>query len=180
MGRTGTATLALCLSLMWPTVESSAESPADAIPQHVEAAFRGAMEMWAYREFWHLWEVSTGESRFPLTQNDFATLMEKGSTRPAAGRQVEDLRISVTSPQTALVVARIGLEDPQTNTTRPIVRSFLMYYQEGRWRPQLSDFLGLSTYSFPGQPVMGPVLLVAPCCPVRAPLPRAHRILVKP
>lgn len=165
---------------MWPTVGLSAESPADAIPQHVEAAFRGAMEMWAYREFWHLWEVSTGESRFTLAQNDFAALMEKGRTRLAAGRQIEDLRISLTSPRTALVDARIGLEDLQTNTTRPIVRSFLLYYQEGRWRPQLSDFLGLSTYSFPGQPVMGPVLLVAPCCPVRALLPHAHRIILKP
>lgn len=180
MGRTGTATLALCVSLLWPTVVSPAEAPADAIPQDVEAAFRGAMEMWAYREFWHLWEVSTSESRFPLTQNDFAALMEKGSTRPAAGRQVEDLRISVTSPQTALVVARIGLEDPQTNTTRPIVRSFLLYYQEGRWRPQLSDFLGLSTYAFPLQPTVGPVILFVPCCPVRVLVPRSDRILLRP
>jgi hypothetical protein len=56
------------------------------------------MEMWAYREFWRLWEVSTAESRVTMTQNDFAALMEKGSARPAAGRQVEDLRVSVTSP----------------------------------------------------------------------------------
>ncbi len=56
------------------------------------------MEMWAYREFWRLWELSTGESRVAMTQNDFAGLMEKGSARPAAGRQVEDLRVSVTSP----------------------------------------------------------------------------------
>lgn len=56
------------------------------------------MEMWAYREFWRLWELSTGESRVAMTQNDFAGLMEKGSARPAAGGQVEDLRVSVTSP----------------------------------------------------------------------------------
>jgi hypothetical protein len=59
------------------------------------------MEMWAYREFWRLWELSTGESRVTMTQNDFATLTEKGSARPAARRQVEDLRVSVTSPHVA-------------------------------------------------------------------------------
>ena len=173
-------TVALCLSAIWPPAGSSAEAPTDAAVRDVEAAFRGAMEMWAYHEFWHLWEMSTSESRFVITQNEFAAQMERGTARPAAGRRVEDLRVSVTSAQTALVVARIGLEDPQTNTTRPIVRSFLLYYQEGRWRPQLSDFLGLSAYTFPGQPAVGPVILVVPCCPVRGIPPRAHGIILKP
>lgn len=114
------ATLALCLSLMWPAVASSGEAPTEAVARDVEAAFRGAMEMWAYREFWHLWEVSTSESRFALTQ------------------------------------------------------------QEGRWRPQLPDFLGLSRYVFPLQPAMVPVILIAPCCPVRVLVPRSHRIILRP
>jgi hypothetical protein len=132
----------------------------------MEAAFREAMELWAYRQFWRLWEVSTSEGRFAVTQSDFAALMERGGARPAAGRQVEDLKISPTSPQTALVVARIGLEDRPSHPTLSVVRSFLLYFQDGRWRPQLSDFLGLASYSVPWQPLNGPVTLIVPGCPV--------------
>jgi len=88
------------------------------------------MEPWAFGEFRRLWEISSDESRFYYTQNDCAALMERGSARPAAGRRVEDLKVSVTSPQSAVVLARIGLEDP--NTTQPIVRSFLFCHELGR------------------------------------------------
>ncbi len=90
------------------------------------------MEPWAFGEFRRLWEISSDESRFYYTQNDCAALMERGSARPAAGRRVEDLKVSVTSPQSAVVLARIGLEDRNTHTTLPIVRSFLFCHELGR------------------------------------------------
>lgn len=160
------AGLVLSVVIVPPSAGESPYTPGNVASPDVEVAFREAIEMWAYREFWRLWDVSTGESRFYYTQDEFATLMERGNTRPAAGRQVEDLRISVTSPQSALVVARIGLEDPRTNTTQSIIRSFLFYYQDGRWRPQLSDFLGLASYAYPYQPLYGPLILTPPCCKV--------------
>ncbi len=156
--------LALCVGGTVPALGSSAGRPVQVIAQDVEIAFREAMELWAYGEFWRLWEISSDESRFYYTQNGFAALMERGSARPAAGRRVEDLKVSITSPQSAVVLARIGLEDP--NTTQPIVRSFLFYHEVGRWRPQLSDFLGLSSYTFPAQPPFGAAIVIAPCCPV--------------
>lgn len=180
MARAIGITLACWLGVMGPVAVASAEAPSEAVIRDVEAAFRGAMEMWAYREFWHLWEVSTRESRFAITQNEFAAQMDRGTARAAAGRRVEDLRISVTSPLTAMVLARIGLEDPRTNTTQSIVRSFLFHHQEGRWRPQLSDFLGLSTYVPPMRPIAGPVILLAPCCPVRVTGPRSHGPMTRP
>ena len=172
--------LVLSTSLGPAAFGSPAPAPTEEILRDVEAAFRGAVQMWAYREFWRLWEVSTRESRFTTSQDDFSVQMEKGSVRPAAGRQVEDLQVSITSPQTALVVARIGLEDPRSTTPQSVVRSFLFFHQDGRWRPQLSDFLGLSAYTFPAQPVPGPAILVVPCCPVRGIPHRAHRIIPKP
>jgi hypothetical protein len=152
MSRLVAVSLALYVSAVPPAPGAPAETPVEIIARDVETAFRDAMEMWAYREFWRLWEISTDESRFRYPQNDFAALMEKGNARPATGRRVEDLRISVMSPQTAVVLARIGIEDPNTNTIQSIVRSFLFYYESARWRPQLSDFLGLSSYTFPWQP----------------------------
>ncbi len=166
MSRLVAVSLALYVSAVPPAPGAPAETPVEIIARDVETAFRDAMEMWAYREFWHLWEISTDESRFRYPQNDFAALMEKGNARPATGRRVEDLRISVMSPQTAVVLARIGIEDPNTNTIQSIVRSFLFYYESGRWRPQLSDFLGLSSYTFPWQPPLGAAVIIIPCCHV--------------
>jgi hypothetical protein len=161
-----------------PTVAVAAQPPAEIVSRDVEAAFRSAMEMWAYREFWRLWEVSTSQSRFTTTQQEFAALMERGNTRPAAGRQIEDLRITPTSAETALVLARVGLEDPGTNTVRSLVRSFLFYYQDGRWRPQLSDFLGLASYTFPLPPVNSQAILVLPCCPGLLALPSSPKVII--
>ncbi len=190
------ALFALSVTLLGPVAGSLAVTPADII-RDVEYAFRDAMELWAYREFWRLWEVSTSQSRFYMSQNDFADVMERGTARPATGRRIEDLQVTATSPETATVLARIGLEDPGTNTTRSLVRSFLFYYEDGRWRPQLSDFLGLSSYFFPLQPYVGPgavfpsccpipvdprrppvVKPVAPCCSARSPSPGIQRMMV--
>ena len=154
----------LVLTLLGPAAGSLAASPMEVIARDVEFAFRDAMEVWAYREFWRLWEVSTSTSRFYMRQSEFADVMERGNARPAVGRRIEELRISVTSPETAMVLARIGLEDPGTNTIRSLVRSFLFYYEAGRWRPELSDFLGLSSYVFPLQPVVAPGIPSVPCC----------------
>jgi hypothetical protein len=112
----------------------------------VEAAFRDAIQMWSYREFWRLWDVSTSNSRFRFSQKEFAAQMEKGTTRPVAGGPIEDLRISMTTPQTALVTARIGVQ-VSSGRTQSVIRSFVFYYEEGRWRHELSDFLGLAYYS---------------------------------
>jgi len=170
------AVVGLSVTLLGPVTGSPAGTPAEVIARDVEFAFRDAMELWAYREFWRLWDVSTSKSRFYMSQSEFADLMERGNARPAAGRRIEDLQISATSPETAVVLARIGLEDPGTSTPRSLVRSFLFYYEEGRWRPQLSDFLGLSSYSFPLQPFAGPGILIAPCCPIPAVPPKLPKI----
>lgn len=163
----------LLLTLFGPVAGSLAASPPEGIARDVEIAFRDAMELWAYREFWRLWEVSTSTSRFYMSQSEFADVMERGTTRPAVGRRIEELRISATSPESAVVLARVGLEDPGTTTIRSLVRSFLFFYEDGRWRPHLSDFLGLSSYAFPLQPVVAPGILSLPCClvPVVPPKP---------
>ncbi len=170
------AVVGLSVTLLGPVTGSPAGTPAEVIARDVEFAFRDAMELWAYREYWRLWDVSTSQSRFYMSQRDFADLMERGNARPATGRRIEDLQISATSPETAVVLARIGLEDPGTSTPRSLVRSFLFYYEEGRWRPQLSDFLGLSSYSFPLQPFAGSGIFIAPCCPIPVVPPKLPKI----
>jgi hypothetical protein len=166
----------LMLTLLGPATGSLAVSPMEVIVRDVEFAFRDAMELWAYREFWRLWELSTSRSRFFMNQSDFADQMERGNARPAVGRRIEELHVSATSPETAVVLARIGLEDPGTNTVRSVVRSFLFSYEDGRWRHELSDFLGLSSYFFPEQPLIGPGIVGVPCCLVPGIPPKPHPV----
>jgi hypothetical protein len=176
VSRIAAALLALSVTLLGPAAGSLAVTPPEVIARDVEFAFRDAMELWAYRQFWRLWEVSTSQSRFYMSQAEFADLMERGKARPAVGRRIEELQITATSPERAAVLARIGLEDPGTNTTRSLVRSFLFYYEDGRWRPHLSDFLGLSSYYFPLQPWAGPGVVFPPCCPVPVAPPKPRHI----
>jgi len=178
VSRIAAALFALSVTLLGPVAGSLAVTPADMIARGVESAFREAMELWAYKQFWRLWELSSSQRRYYMSQTEFADLMERGKARPAAGRRIEDLQVTATSPETAAVLARIGLEDPGTNTTRSLVRSFLFYYEDGRWRPQLSDFVGLSSYYFPLQPFVGPGVLFPPCCPIPVVPPKPP--IVKP
>jgi hypothetical protein len=178
LSRIAAALFVLSVMLLGPAAAVPAAMPPEVIARDVEFAFRDAMELWAYRQFWRLWEVSTSRSRFYMSQREFADVMERGNARPAAGRRIEDLQITATSPETAAVLARIGLEDPGTNTTRSLVRSFLFYYEDGRWRPELPDFLGLSSYSFPLQPFAGSAIVFPPCCPIRVVPPKPP--IVKP
>jgi len=134
----------------------------------VETAFLQSMDQWAYRQFWTLWESGTSESRLAMTRDEFTLKMERGKSRPAIGQRVEDTEITLTSPDTALVLALLGLEDPGSSSVQFLERSFVFRYQDGRWRPQLSDFLGLAAYSIP-QPTYIPGNIPIPCCPRRHP-----------
>jgi hypothetical protein len=180
MSRIAAALFVLSVTLLVSRTGFPAVTPTEVIVRDVEYAFRDAMELWAYREFWRLWDVSTSQSRFYMSQREFADRMERGNARPAIGRRIEDLHVTATSPETAVVLARIGLEDPGSTTTRSLVRSFLFSYEDGRWRPQLSDFLGLSSYYFPLEPFSGPGIFFAPCCriPVVPPKPPAMKPVV--
>jgi len=142
------AALFMSIGVLAAALNSTAQPTTEDTARQVEYAFREAMQAFAYREFWRLWDISTRESRLRFTQKDFEAAMEKGGNRPAAGGQVEDLSIKVTSPHAALVTARITLEHPlpvYPQPSRIVVRSFVFSYEDGRWRPHLSDFLGLSS-----------------------------------
>jgi hypothetical protein len=115
-----------------------------------------------------LWESGTSESKLAVTRDEFTLKMERGKSRPAVGQRVEETEITLTSPDTALVLALLGLEDPGSSSVQLLQRSFIFRYQDGRWRPQLSDFLGLAAYSIP-QPTYIPGNVPVPCCPRHQP-----------
>jgi hypothetical protein len=144
----GRVTVGLALSqiIMLPIVGLAAQPSPETVIPHVETAFQRTMDFLSYRDYSRLWEASTPRSRSNFTEDGFAAQMEKGMAQLAAGRPIEDIKVSLTSPQTALVSVRIGLEHKQCKAwgTQSFARSFLFFYEEGSWRPQLSDFLALA------------------------------------
>jgi hypothetical protein len=144
------------------------QSSPESLGLQVETAFLQSMDQWAYRQFWTLWESGTREGRLAVTRDQFTLKMEQGKSRPAIGQRVEDTEVTLTSPDTALVLALLGLEDPGTSSVQFLERTFVFRYQDGRWCPQLSDFLGLAAYSIP-QTTYIPGNIPVPCCPRRHP-----------
>ena len=139
---------------------SAAGSPQDTA-QEAEAAFRSAMEAWAYEEYWRLWDMGSSASRTTLPREEFTDRMRRGNTRPAAGKQVETIQVISSSPDSALVTVRFGLEDKRRPWAESTDRPFLLKLEDGRWKVNLWDFVGLASY-FPPEFFPGPPLLVPP------------------
>jgi hypothetical protein len=142
------------------------------VSQEAEAGFRSAMEAWAYEEYWRLWDMGARTSRAALSQGDFTERMRAGTTRPAAGKQVEAIQAIPTSPDAAVVYVRFGLEDKRRPWEESTERSFLLLLEDDRWRVNLWDFVGLANY-FPPAYVPEQPLIVPPPRPPR-PRERMH------
>jgi hypothetical protein len=118
------------------------------------------MEAWAYDEFWRLWDMGSSASRAALSQAAFTDRMRAGTTRPAAGKQVEVIQGIPNSPDTALVYVRFGLEGKRRLRAESTDRMFLLRLEDGRWAVNLWDFVGLAYYFppeyLPEQPLVFP------------------------
>lgn len=139
----------------------TAQSAPEQLAQEAETAFRSAMEAWAYEEYWRLWEMGTRPSRSALPRQDFTDRMRRGNTRPAAGKQVEEMQVNSSASDSVLVSVRFGLEDRRRAFTDSVARPFLLRLEEGRWKVSLWDFVGLAYY-FPPDFVLPPPLVTPP------------------
>jgi hypothetical protein len=148
-------------ALFLPRTTEGAPATPEAVVQEAEAAFRSAMEAWAYDEFWRLWDMGSNASRATLSQADFTDRMRAGTTRPAAGKQVEAIRVTLQSPDLAMVYVRFGLEDRRRPWAESTERPFFLRFEDGRWTVNLWDFVGLASY-FPLDATPIPPLFVPP------------------
>jgi len=133
-------------SVLLQTVPGAATLTPDDVAQEAEAAFRSAMEAWAYDAYWRLWDMGSTASRAAMSQGDFTDRMRAGTTRPAAGKQVEAIQVVPSSPDTAVAYVRFGLEEARGSLEETTDRSFLLRLEDGRWTVNLWDFVGLAYY----------------------------------
>ncbi len=131
------------------------------VAQEAETAFRSAMEAWAYDQYWRLWDMGSSASRAALSREQFSERMQSGNSRPAAGKQVEAIRVVSRSPDSATVQVRFGLEDKRRPWAESTDRPFFLKLEDGEWKVSLWDFVGLANY-FPPEFFQGRPLSVPP------------------
>lgn len=150
--------------LLWRAPSPMAGSTPQGVAQEAEAAFRSAMQAWTYGEYWRLWDMGSSASRAALSREEFTARMRRGNTRPAAGKQVEALAVTSSAPDFALLDVRFGLEDTRRPWAENTGRPFVLRLEDGGWKVNLWDFVGLANY-FPPDVFPGPPRIVPPARP---------------
>ena len=153
MGLTRRISICLLFSLL---ATSGAAPQSHAPPQDpdiAERACRSAINSWSYGEYGRLYRMGTQQSRAALSERDFAEEMEKVGRKPGLHVKIVEVRLTGAF---ALVKAEVALEPgkvaPYHSGRPPIPRAteeiiqVMLAYQEGDWRINLHQFVGLSRY----------------------------------
>jgi len=140
----------LVLGFLFLAVPGESVAPFDAfiVARDAETAFRNFMEFWAYDQHWRMWEMGNEASRIAWKQNEFTDRMRRSGINPAAGKQVEEIRVYPESEYQAEIFVRFSLENHLLRRIRPFTMTVPTVVQEGRWRFQLGDFLQLLDSSY--------------------------------
>ena len=125
---------------------TSAADPPPVTTQLVEAAFRAAMEAWGFNAHWRLWDMGTSASRAALPQQDFAERMRRGNSEPEAGGHLHAIDALSESSAVALVRARFAIRHTRRGWSEVVERPLLLRFEDGDWRVNLWDFVGLASY----------------------------------
>jgi len=115
------------------------------IQAEIEATLRSALSMVAYGQCWGLWEGATQQSRISISREQACKICDKATSRLSTGG-IEDFMVTATSHSTAVVSARIRVESPKSGAPQSISRSFTFFFEDGRWRYHLWDYLSLVSY----------------------------------
>jgi hypothetical protein len=114
----------------------------------IESAFRSAMEAWAAEAHWRLWEMGTSTTRAALTQSEFTDRLRRGNATPAYYGNLEAVDVVSESAGIALLRARFILQHVRDSKSQVAERPFILTYEEGAWRVNLWDFVGMAS-AFP-------------------------------
>ena len=135
---------------------SGAEPQSQAPPQDpeiAERACRSAITSWSYGEYGRLYSMGTPQSRAALSERDFAEEMEKVGRRPGIHVKILEVRLAgafaIVKAEVTLEPGKVALyhygRPPIPRATEEIIQVMLAY-QEGDWRINLHQFVGLSRY----------------------------------
>jgi hypothetical protein len=135
----------LVACLLFGTPDSHAASPSPSRPTEVwpvEAAFRGAVQLWANEQFEALWEHGLRASRYRISREVFVRGMRHRVLKPTCcWDQIHAVQVHLQATDEALVEAQVGVDVKTLGTT--VRRRMIVYLrqEEGIWRVTLEDFL---------------------------------------
>jgi hypothetical protein len=141
------ATLLLAVvSMTWVGQPVSAAGSAQEVSEAPEMAFRAAFEAWAFDAHWRLWDMGTSATRAALPQQEFTERMRRGNTEPESGSRLGAIDVLSQSATVALVRARFVVRHARRGWSEVVERPFLLMFEDGEWRVNLWDFVGLASY----------------------------------
>ena len=126
MYRTFWLVLAALMFAASPASSQNVASSSEIVARDVESALRAAMEAWAYDQHWKMWEMGTQASQISNPQRDFAEEMRLRMIKPAAGKQIEGLRVQPRSEWEAQAVVRFSLENHKTHRIQTLTCSRIL------------------------------------------------------
>ncbi len=139
------------VTALFPGREAFATEPSSDTSREIESAFRSAMEAWAAEAHWRLWEMGTSTTRAALPQSEFTDRLRRGNTIPAHHGDLEAVVVS-ESGGIALLRARFILQQVRGSKSqiaeRSFERPFILRHEDGGWRVNLWDFVGMAS-AFP-------------------------------
>ncbi len=133
----------IAVALAFPISTPAEEFSPDTVALEAETEFRNLMEAWAYDQHWRMWEMGTEASRKAISQTDFSDRMRQSNITPAAGKQVEAIKVYPHSANNADVYARFTLENNLLRRHQTFTVTFPAFKEWGRWTFQLGDILNL-------------------------------------
>ena len=126
----------------------------------IESAFRSAMEAWAAEAHWRLWEMGTSTTRAALPQSEFTDRLRRGNATPANHGDLEAVSVVSESAGIVLLRARFVLQHVRGSKSQVTERPFILKHEDGRWRVNLWDFVGMASAFppdyLPARPVPSP------------------------
>jgi len=110
----------------------------------IEGAFREAVSLWASERFESLWERADAATRKSIPQEQFVFTLRQRALRPACCfRQIQELAVTILTPEDAIVKAKMGFDSKTRGTTLDTTLTFSLRKEEGGWRVVARDFLRL-------------------------------------
>ena len=124
-----------------------AELSAD-VSRAIESALRNAIAAWAAEAHWRLWEMGTRTTRAALPQFESTDRLRRGNATPANRAEHEAIAVVSESAGIALVRTRFVLQHVRSDQSQVAERPFILRHEEGAWRVNLWDFVGMAS-AFP-------------------------------
>ncbi|MGA7828342.1 MAG: hypothetical protein WCA04_11810 [Geobacteraceae bacterium] len=137
------------LCLLWctilcfrPNISLSSDTDIHQTEREIRGDFETSLDLWRDGRYEELYERTYANGS--RSRDRFIRKLAAATRKPACcWEKLQDVTVSKGSGKKATLHARVGLED-RFGTTEYSIRSFRMKWENGVWKPAMSDILSLA------------------------------------